>query len=192
MGNCTVLIILFVCFLNKLKSLMSVAILTMVPGHGLGEFSLSVPALFFRILFTSWKSSTFKVITFFILFLLTRWLDIWFSAQIFSNVSVISTTLNFSKLWFLKIFLEVRIPILVTVLITFLFTHCCLNELFWAQVNGKHVLSNALYNHNDTFQFLSQNLDLMDTNKVFIWVTVLLQWDSCSLRSPFGEYAGIS
>lgn len=65
MGNCTVLIILFVCVLNKLKSLLSVGVLTMVPGYDLGEFSLSVPALFFMILFTSWQISTFKVITFF-------------------------------------------------------------------------------------------------------------------------------
>lgn len=37
-------------FLNKLKSVISVALLSMVSGHGLGEFSLSVPDLFCMIL----------------------------------------------------------------------------------------------------------------------------------------------
>lgn len=76
MGNCTVLMILFVCFLSKLKSFMSVVIFTVVPGHGLDEFLLSVPALFFMIEFTSRQSSTLKINTFFILFLFRRGLDI--------------------------------------------------------------------------------------------------------------------
>lgn len=44
---------------------MSVVVLTVVPGHGLDEFSLSLPALFFMIQFTSQQSSTLKINTFF-------------------------------------------------------------------------------------------------------------------------------
>lgn len=106
----------------------------------------------------------------------------------YSGSSVTNPSLNFSKLWSLKVCQWVGISILVTILITSLFTHGCLNELFWAQVNGKHVLAYALYNHNDTFSSYSRSgIWLILT--VFVCFTVLLQRDLCSLWAPFREHA---